>query len=90
VWLTTHSAWDEHQAITKMDSRNLAIVFAPTILRPPDAPEGEENSIAALLGDSLLAHKLMEAFIKNYDDLLGVLHKPLFLYIYYISLNRYR
>lgn len=62
------------QSVTKMDSHNLAIVFAPTILRPPEdsASQSQESTIAALLGDSLHAHKLMDLFIKHYDELLSV------------------
>ncbi len=55
-----------------MDCRNLAIVFAPTVLRPPVE---REDDMASLLGDSLHAHKLMESFIIHYEDLFGV-HTP--------------
>jgi len=57
---------------TKMDSRNLAIVFAPILLRPPaDKNSQDQSYIASLLGDSMHAYKLMEIFIVHYNDLLG-------------------
>jgi len=67
-----------------MDSRNLAIVFAPILLRPPaDKNSQDQSYIASLLGDSMHAYKLMEIFIVHYNDLLGVCNSsPLFLHIF--------
>jgi len=49
--------------VNKMGTQNLAIVFAPTMLRP----EGEKESMASILGDSMHSHRLMEAFIENFS-----------------------
>eukprot|EP01090_Pellita_catalonica_P009498 TRINITY_DN2058_c0_g1_i1.p1 TRINITY_DN2058_c0_g1~~TRINITY_DN2058_c0_g1_i1.p1 ORF type:complete len:383 (+),score=78.58 TRINITY_DN2058_c0_g1_i1:36-1184(+) len=58
----------QNKDINKMDVKNLGIVFAPTMLRPPGAAEA---SISSLLGDSLHTHRLMEAFILRYEDIFG-------------------
>ena len=54
----------QNKDMTKMDATNLATVFAPTLLTPPN----DKQNMSSLLGDSLHAHKLMETFINNFDN----------------------
>lgn len=48
--------------LTKMTSANLAIVFAPNLLRPQ-----EENNLKLIFGDSKHANGLMQTLIDEYD-----------------------
>jgi hypothetical protein len=58
----------------KMTSGNLAVVFAPNLLRHRDL------SIESVMSDTQPAVQLMESLISHYDSLLGVSFIEDFLY----------
>eukprot|EP01118_Nematostelium_gracile_P001686 TRINITY_DN1174_c0_g1_i2.p1 TRINITY_DN1174_c0_g1~~TRINITY_DN1174_c0_g1_i2.p1 ORF type:complete len:282 (+),score=88.54 TRINITY_DN1174_c0_g1_i2:757-1602(+) len=63
------AASPENSNISKMGAANLAIVFAPTILRR------EKQTIDSMLSDNEKAKRLVQLFIERYDDIFSV-QKP--------------
>ena len=52
--------------INKMTPSNVAIVFAPNLLKPPG------NDVMAQIDDTPYSNKLMQMFVINYDTLFAV------------------
>ena len=54
----------QNQEVNKMTSSNLAIVFAPNLLRPP-----QQDDLKAMFGDSKHANALMKTLIEQYTEI---------------------
>eukprot|EP01116_Phalansterium_solitarium_P016188 TRINITY_DN3706_c0_g2_i1.p1 TRINITY_DN3706_c0_g2~~TRINITY_DN3706_c0_g2_i1.p1 ORF type:complete len:713 (-),score=249.77 TRINITY_DN3706_c0_g2_i1:26-2164(-) len=61
----------EHSKLSKMTASNLAIVFAPGLLRK------KKQDLADMLSDSPTCNRVIELLIRNYDELFGekLLHR---------------
>lgn len=64
----------QHSSINKMTAMNFAIVFAPSLLRPPPAEdqtkkEEGEAAIIEQMKDAPYTTKLMELFITHSDEI---------------------
>ena len=66
----------KYSDVNKMNAKNLAIVFAPSLLRPPPDPSTpqtpgviDELAIISQMKDSPYANRLMELFITQADDI---------------------